>query len=1005
MKHLVKTISIALSIAVVVSLVPSFAIFAEEETEVQVTEQQTEPVVQEEPTVPEVVQPEPEVIEAPVVVEPAPAPEAPAEEIPAVPVQEETVAAENTNVDPTTDLSISGDTSANASMAGIRQEAMFDNSTDLDDGTYPISADDYLFEGGTGKAKLTISEVVVQGGKATAVFTSSSANMTHVYIGTVSSDSEDTSIYNPDTGERCANVYEITNQQVTLPVRVNEKISFAGRTTAMGTPHWIQYYYKITVDEESESEDQPADYTAVDAALAKIPTDLSKYTEESVAALNAAKDAVVRGKTAKDQAEVDAMAQAIEDAIAALVEKPIEDGKINLTITNNTGMFKAVTAYLETVNNKTTLVVALSGTSYSNLFLGNYDQAVANGNNRANWIHYFTDSAGRKAFRIPITSGQNYYPVVSISDSYLAKYEQGQESLQRAFYPRQMTVDPSAKTLVVGDYELTQSLKIINNVSMFVPETAVLETVGGPNSNNYKSNLLLTMGTDSFDKACYGTKETAAKAPAGSIYNVNGRTFTIPVRWVETFGKPETMKTVIGSTVTISFHSVRKNEWYERKFTISEENGTLVIDEVNPDDDSPGSEVTPPTPTPTPGGNQNTDPGYSDTTGGATQAVDNTTGLKDGVYTPDKFSFSGGTGKIAITCTKVEVRDGKAYATIVFRNTKSGTTEVGYVKAGGGIYYCTQSGGTSIVTIPVELNKNNYILAMTTKMSAAHEIGYTIFVYIAGADAKKGNDLTANEKLDEEAPVIAGLEFKDEEKIDHAEFFKIFNYEEGIRLLEVDMRIQGEETKEEGEEPAAEETEVEEDAEAEEEESGAQVIIDEETGMEITLIASKAEAQAELYKGNVIKYLLVPEGVEIPAGLDKEAIVVQVPVDSIYSADEKITDIMKLLGIEDLITSKPEEDKNKEDILAVGDYDDLNLKALVKSKCHMAILPEESIKDSKSKEEFKSLAEDLANLEIPVLVDRAEYEKTDSAKAEWLKVYGVLFGCENEATAAYEKLK
>ena len=70
-----------------------------------------------------------------------------------------------------------------------------------------------------------------------------------------------------------------------------------------------------------------ADYTAVDEAIASIPTDLSVYTEQSVAALNAAKDAVVRGKTVTEQAEVDAMAKAINDAVAAL--EKIDDSKLD----------------------------------------------------------------------------------------------------------------------------------------------------------------------------------------------------------------------------------------------------------------------------------------------------------------------------------------------------------------------------------------------------------------------------------------------------------------------------------------------------------------------------------------------------------------------------------------------------------------------------------------------------------------------------------------------------
>ena len=56
--------------------------------------------------------------------------------------------------------------------------------------------------------------------------------------------------------------------------------------------------------------------------MAAIPTDLTVYTDESVAALNTAVDGVVRGKAFVSQANVNAMAKAIEDAIAALEKKP-----------------------------------------------------------------------------------------------------------------------------------------------------------------------------------------------------------------------------------------------------------------------------------------------------------------------------------------------------------------------------------------------------------------------------------------------------------------------------------------------------------------------------------------------------------------------------------------------------------------------------------------------------------------------------------------------------------
>ena len=65
----------------------------------------------------------------------------------------------------------------------------------------------------------------------------------------------------------------------------------------------------------------PADYTAVDAAIAKAKTlDSNLYTEKSFKAVVAAVEAVVPGKTIPQQAEVDAMAKAIEDAITALIK-------------------------------------------------------------------------------------------------------------------------------------------------------------------------------------------------------------------------------------------------------------------------------------------------------------------------------------------------------------------------------------------------------------------------------------------------------------------------------------------------------------------------------------------------------------------------------------------------------------------------------------------------------------------------------------------------------------
>ena len=65
-----------------------------------------------------------------------------------------------------------------------------------------------------------------------------------------------------------------------------------------------------------------ADYTLVDEAIALIPEDLNPYTDESVEALNNAKNAVVRDYTILQQDKVNEMATNINNAIQALEKKP-----------------------------------------------------------------------------------------------------------------------------------------------------------------------------------------------------------------------------------------------------------------------------------------------------------------------------------------------------------------------------------------------------------------------------------------------------------------------------------------------------------------------------------------------------------------------------------------------------------------------------------------------------------------------------------------------------------
>ena len=75
----------------------------------------------------------------------------------------------------------------------------------------------------------------------------------------------------------------------------------------------------------------PADYTKVDAAIAKANA-LNKNEYKDFTAVEAAANAIVRDKNITEQSEVDAMAKAIEDAIDALQYKDADYTKVDEAI-------------------------------------------------------------------------------------------------------------------------------------------------------------------------------------------------------------------------------------------------------------------------------------------------------------------------------------------------------------------------------------------------------------------------------------------------------------------------------------------------------------------------------------------------------------------------------------------------------------------------------------------------------------------------------------------------
>lgn len=254
---------------------------------------------------------------------------------------------------------------------------------------------------------------------------------------------------------------------------------------------------------------------------------------------------------------------------------PAGDSATELKITNATAMFKAASATLVTKNKQSALVVVLNGTTYQNLIPGTYDDAVALGDNRDTWIKGSVNGDGKYAFIIPLEDNQTYVPVVSVSNTYLASYEEGKNPLSRAFYPRQFVIDYASGTLRVGDYADTRALTVTNGVAMFKIASAAISVVGGPNSNNYAAKLNLTMSSAAYDKAYIGFGEDVSEETE-TLALGEGNTFVLPVRWVGKAGDLSSVVNLLDAPLVVSFHSAKKDVWYDRVLLVDEVNGTLV---------------------------------------------------------------------------------------------------------------------------------------------------------------------------------------------------------------------------------------------------------------------------------------------------------------------------------------------------------------------------------------------------------------------------------------------
>ena len=154
-------------------------------------------------------------------------------------------------------------------------------------------------------------------------------------------------------------------------------------------------------------------------------------------------------------------------------------------------------------------------------------------------------------------------------------------------------------------------------------------------------------------------------------------------------------------------------------------------------------------------------------------------------------------------------------------------------------------------------------------------------------------------------------------------------------------------------------------------------------------------------------FLVVPEDVQVPGGLDDGITVLRQPLDRIYLAATSAMSLFNAVDALDHIRltgtrasgwyiDAAVEALNSGAMLFSGKYSEPDYELMIGEDCNLAIESTMIYHTPKVKE----MIEDLG---IPVLVDRSSYEPHPLGRTEWIKLYAVLVDKEDEAAAFFDQ--
>ena len=343
--------------------------------------------------------------------------------------------------------------------------------------------------------------------------------------------------------------------------------------------------------------------------------------------------------------------------------------------------------------------------------------------------------------------------------------------------------------------------------------------------------------------------------------------------------------------------------------------------------------------------------------------------FQDGTYQME-VELLGGSGRASVTSpAKVEIKDGKAVATLEWSSPN-----YDYMVVDGEKYLPVNTEGNSVFQIPVEaFDQDIAVIADTVAMSTPHEIEYTLNFHAgengqnaAKADTTEQEDADGAEKGQQTAAVgenpaktaAAPLTYDHSMELSYAENFAVDYYEGGYKLLTT--RLNGDRIL-----IVPKHQQVPEDAEA--------------------LVSPSAE------------------------GKPGKLIVLQEPVKNLYLVASSVMDMFAQLDSMDAISmcGLKEEDwyipaakqaMKDGTLLYAGKYSQPDYELLLSQNCSMAI-------ENSMIYHTPEVMEKLDEFGIPTLVEYSSYEEHPLGRVEWVRFFGALLDQEEKADQLFEKQK